>query len=1142
MNLNPVDFNYIDGENIYPLQDYIDEQINNIYTSNIYITPTKKLNEVIYYSTSNLNIQNNIPYGQIQFKTSSSYPLDNTKYGTIIDFTGKLQVYHNYNLLQPTFSAAYYDVEAELLQLKADGINTDAQFILIEAGAVYLQDQITSSRNALINVETQVLALTNSVYSGRTYQEFKNIVEDTNLLSFRDRYNTLIGGMAIRATERWQNTLINISATSAILGLAGACIGAAANYLSYEQASNTLYSNLNFTTIQKNTIYNDYISYEIQSYNNYNISMSNLNVSNGFINCNIITTQTIPLISTGNITVNYSSTGGHIKLYNTNSNANTAIVFYNNAGIQSYIGIGGTNITTYANNFIINSASGIIFSTGGQNNLMTPSMCIANTGATGLNAFPSTIPTGYRFYVNGNSYFNGSITTTSLTTNSIIYNTQELSTTLNSYLLKSGGTLTGPLTLNTSLYADPGPYPNGFNGDRIILNAGIGTNGYPYSVGINTNVFWNCAPATASYKWYSGATNTATLDNTGLLTLPSITTTANLNINGISKLANYTVIGYPYVDYNGYSQTSIFAGPSTAVNLILESRAPTYGACLLLTNNLSCNSAISVGGSTTSPTLFRNNMILQSATAIILNVNNTATETPNFIILQNGNTGIGIANPTTLFYVNGNSTLLGSVSGVTTLNATNINCSIITASNDTNPIRISSTLASANNCIQFKNNSTFYAYMGIGGTSFSGNYQNNFFIESTSNIILNANAVSLSTPRFMINSTGNIGIGTVPATTYMLDVYCSNPYGLRVFTSGTNGYIYLSGGTGNSLGYINFVNSAGLRQGYIGYGNNTANYIDLETENNFLGYKVTGNLIIAGNNNIGTDTSFSANTKLTISGSSYGYSQPLVRITQNAGWDGNYALQVVGYSDFGGIRINGADTGNTIYTTGNNDMGLSTNAGTLKFNVNGAERMRIATNGNVGIGTNNPGTKLDIAGVINLNSSGSLLGTPTQATYGGNGDRIILWNGDSGNYPYSLGMNNNTMWYSTPNGASHKFYTNGSNTVTFNQSFNIICPLISIAGIPNAWRINLNQYNIAGQATSVYFSCSHYNSTGPITIYWVGHILINSFNTASPSLSFSTIFNSTNCYPSWFYDGSLWLEIISTFSVTGSILKYKVIG
>ena len=30
-------------------------------------------------------------------------------------------------------------------------------------------------------------------------------------------------------------------------------------------------------------------------------------------------------------------------------------------------------------------------------------------------------------------------------------------------------------------------------------------------------------------------------------------------------------------------------------------------------------------------------------------------------------------------------------------------------------------------------------------------------------------------------------------------------------------------------------------------------------------------------------------------------------------------------------------------------MGLTTNAGVIKFTVNGAERMRIANNGNVGI-------------------------------------------------------------------------------------------------------------------------------------------------------------------------------------------------
>ena len=75
-----------------------------------------------------------------------------------------------------------------------------------------------------------------------------------------------------------------------------------------------------------------------------------------------------------------------------------------------------------------------------------------------------------------------------------------------------------------------------------------------------------------------------------------------------------------------------------------------------------------------------------------------------------------------------------------------------------------------------------------------------------------------------------------------------------------------------------------------------------------------------GNVNIGISTDYSTSTKMNIKGSSSGYSQPLVRIEQTLGWNGNYALQVVGYSDFGGIRIKGADTGGTIFTTGANDI------------------------------------------------------------------------------------------------------------------------------------------------------------------------------------------------------------------------------
>jgi hypothetical protein len=64
----------------------------------------------------------------------------------------------------------------------------------------------------------------------------------------------------------------------------------------------------------------------------------------------------------------------------------------------------------------------------------------------------------------------------------------------------------------------------------------------------------------------------------------------------------------------------------------------------------------------------------------------------------------------------------------------------------------------------------------------------------------------------------------------------------------------------------------------------------------------------------------------------------------------------------------------------------------------------------------------DMTGKLGIINSG--LNTPQLGDYGGTGDRIILWKGGGG-YPYSLGMNGNTMWYSVPN-AIHNFYVNGT--------------------------------------------------------------------------------------------------------------------
>ncbi len=98
---------------------------------------------------------------------------------------------------------------------------------------------------------------------------------------------------------------------------------------------------------------------------------------------------------------------------------------------------------------------------------------------------------------------------------------------------------------------------------------------------------------------------------------------------------------------------------------------------------------------------------------------------------------------------------------------------------------------------------------------------------------------------------------------------------------------------------------------------NTSSTISLKYDSSKLSVDASGNLTsISG----GTSQWTTTGPSIFYKGASSGYSQPLVRIEQTAAWNGNYALQTVGYSDFGGIRINGADTGNTIFTTGNNDM------------------------------------------------------------------------------------------------------------------------------------------------------------------------------------------------------------------------------
>lgn len=102
----------------------------------------------------------------------------------------------------------------------------------------------------------------------------------------------------------------------------------------------------------------------------------------------------------------------------------------------------------------------------------------------------------------------------------------------------------------------------------------------------------------------------------------------------------------------------------------------------------------------------------------------------------------------------------------------------------------------------------------------------------------------------------------------------------------------------------------------------------------------------------------------------YTSNEPFVKFTQNYNWTtSNPCLSVVnGYTDLNGLLINGNDDTNTIIskTYSNISFGIIGDNTNFIFKKNNTELLKIANNGNVGIGATNLNTyKLNIGGSVN---------------------------------------------------------------------------------------------------------------------------------------------------------------------------------
>lgn len=161
-----------------------------------------------------------------------------------------------------------------------------------------------------------------------------------------------------------------------------------------------------------------------------------------------------------------------------------------------------------------------------------------------------------------------------------------------------------------------------------------------------------------------------------------------------------------------------------------------------------------------------------------------------------------------------------------------------------NPLRIGNTNSVANNSIHFQNNIGNNAFIGYGGTTMSGNYANNFFIESSqSGIIFNTGGyTSTFTPRMYINPSGNVGIATTNPQ-YALDV--TGNARVANGTSQTNFYI----GNGFNSAVLNLwdISNAAWRIESGGY--------NLSFNNGSVGGSFTNKMIILQNGNVGIGSS-----------------------------------------------------------------------------------------------------------------------------------------------------------------------------------------------------------------------------------------------------------------------------------------------
>jgi len=543
-------------------------------------------------------------------------------------------------------------------------------------------------------------------------------------------------------------------------------------------------------------------------------------------------------------------------------------------------------------------------------------------------------------------------------------------------------------------------------------NVGIGTSNPSSRLGVDGNIVVRNSGDTLQTQMSIQGNNTS---NTYLLQVGG---TANASISNALVIydSNATVnsIVTVWKDGNVGIGTTTPASKLDVNGNILIKTTSEPGLALINSNNAQqCVVGMATAAAQYSSSALSNDLIIRAENATARVHLQSGTGAAGLTINSNNNIGVGTSTPIYPFQVNTTSyttAMLGS------------NFPVCLIAND--PI------VGFNLCFTSNYQSPQYSPSGYcGGMWFQTSTGAMHFMSTIAAVNANSNVNGLPT-RMTIAATGYVGIGcNLPS--FVLDVKGNTQYNsLAQFTS-CNVCLMIS--TGDTSGRYNALVKTGdaLLVSASNYGTDSAGMVLGPWTSASKGIRIDA----GGNVGIGLNTPAA---KMHVSGDLW--ANTLLALS-----DGTCNVPAFSWSN---------DTNTGMFHPAQDQ---------LAFSVAGSN-MLFMTSSNIGIGTLTPSNKLDVAGRVSANTfyCHSNLGVAAPATgwYGGSGDRVILWPGNTGVYPYSIGMNAGTMWQSVPFGTQHQWYINGDVGMTFSNymlGISVLNPSFAL----DVMGSNVNAYNIA---------------------------------------------------------------------------------